>query len=195
MPVATVSTLFRWFSLIPDEFWYESSCIRNIISLAFFTYVQRSKWNPNVIWASFLAWMWMGNNSNGHWWRQQCLLLMWKIVATCTDDVNNACCYYALSRWHQECLWLLTIVAMGQPMPVTSGKNVPSLQCIFVVVQVSHIWTCWKNCSMERSLPYKLIGEGSIKSWTPFSFALAYPILSRAHKHTSTEQSNTNITT
>jgi hypothetical protein len=43
MLVTNVSTLFWWFLLILDEFLYVTSCIEKIISLAFCTYVERSK--------------------------------------------------------------------------------------------------------------------------------------------------------
>jgi hypothetical protein len=41
--VGAVSILFWWFSLISDEFWYETSCIGKDISLPFYTYVECKK--------------------------------------------------------------------------------------------------------------------------------------------------------
>jgi hypothetical protein len=66
MPVATVSILFWWFSLISDEFWHETSCIWKVISLPFYVYVERKKWSMDVISVFILVWMWMCHSSHGY---------------------------------------------------------------------------------------------------------------------------------
>jgi hypothetical protein len=70
MLVTTMSILFSWFILIPDEFSHETSCIRKVISLPFCVYVEHSKKSPDVILSSILVWMWPCHNSHGHWWHQ-----------------------------------------------------------------------------------------------------------------------------
>jgi hypothetical protein len=66
MHVVTVGILFRWFPLISDEFWYETSYIGKIISLSFYAYVEHQKWSPGVILVSILVWMWPCHNSHKH---------------------------------------------------------------------------------------------------------------------------------
>jgi hypothetical protein len=52
--VATVSTLFRLFSFISDEFLCETSCVRKIIFLAFCTYVEHPKHSSDAILVFFI---------------------------------------------------------------------------------------------------------------------------------------------
>jgi hypothetical protein len=42
---------------IPDEFGHGASCIENVISLAFYAYIERQKWSVDAIWASILVLM------------------------------------------------------------------------------------------------------------------------------------------
>jgi hypothetical protein len=65
LPTATMSILFQWFPLIPDEFWHATSCIRKAISLSFCAYVKCPKWSSDVIWMSILIWMLPHHSSNG----------------------------------------------------------------------------------------------------------------------------------
>jgi hypothetical protein len=64
--MATVSILFWWFSLIPNEFWYKTSCIGNVIFLPFYIYVERKKRSTDVILASVLVWKWLCHSSHRH---------------------------------------------------------------------------------------------------------------------------------
>jgi hypothetical protein len=66
MPVTTVSILFWWFSLIPYEFWHETSCIEKIILLPFCAYVEYIKRSLDVILMSILVCMWPCHNSHRH---------------------------------------------------------------------------------------------------------------------------------
>jgi hypothetical protein len=53
--VATVGILFWWLPYILDEFWYETSCIKNIIFLPFYTYVEHQKQSMDAILTSILV--------------------------------------------------------------------------------------------------------------------------------------------
>jgi hypothetical protein len=49
--------LFRWFSLIPDDFGYVTSSIGIFISLPFQGVQERPNWMTYVTWASVLIWI------------------------------------------------------------------------------------------------------------------------------------------
>jgi hypothetical protein len=76
MRVTTMSIPFWWFSLIQDEFWYETDCIGNVTSFPFYAYVEHWKRSTDAILASILIWIWPCHNSHGHWWCQQCPCLL-----------------------------------------------------------------------------------------------------------------------
>jgi hypothetical protein len=53
-------------SIDPDEFWYEISYIRKIISLPFYAYVEYKKWSTDAILTSILVWMWPCHGNHGY---------------------------------------------------------------------------------------------------------------------------------
>jgi hypothetical protein len=63
--VTTLSILSRWFPLILDESRHETSCIRKVISLSFYSYVKCPKRSSDATWTSILVLILPHDCSNG----------------------------------------------------------------------------------------------------------------------------------